>query len=327
MVTFRQVARSYASAVRAAEREQKSKAREAARLYKEHQKQQEIADVAETVRQYEEYIDALMSIHKNCTEKIDWKQIQNDPEPPLPKKQNLHESAAQQKFDNYKPSFLQKISGSRNKMQALEEAVDQAKIQDQKDFETAKETYEDWLKIQSIAKGVQAKDPQNYKNAISYFDPFSDISEMGSGIQFSFNPDFVEIELHVNTSEVIPNFIVTQTKTGKLSKRDMPKSKFNEMYQDYVCGGLLRVARETLAYLPVKMVAVHAIAKMVNTSTGHLEEMPILSAIIPPETLSNLNFDTLDPSDSLQNFVYNMKFAKTNGFSPVEKVNIKEIIK
>lgn len=327
MVTFKQVARSYTSAVKAAERDQKRRAREAARLYKEQQKQQEIADAAETVRRYEEYIDVLMSIHKNCTDKIDWQQVLDDPEPPQPEKQDTNETAAQQKLDNFKPSFFDKIFGSKKKVQALEKAVEQAKAQDQKDFEIAQQTYEDWEKTQAIAKGVQANDTQAYADAINYFEPFSDISDMGSKMQFSFDTDFVEIELHVNNTEVIPNYIVSQTKTGKLSQKDMPKGKFNELYQDYVCGGLLRVARETLAYLPVKMVAVHAMAEMVNSSIGHLEEVPIVSAIMPPETMDKLNFDTLDPSDSMQNFVHNMKFSKTNGFSQVDKVDVKEKIK
>jgi hypothetical protein len=327
MVTFKQVARSYTSAVKAAEREQKRQAREAARLYKEQQKQQEITNAAETVKRYEEYIDVLMSIHKNCTDKIDWQQIQDDPEPPKPVKQSTHENAARQKLDNFKPSFFDKIFGSKKKIQALEQKVEQAKAQDLKDFETAKETYEDWQKVQAIAKGVQVKDPQAYADALNYFEPFSDISDLGSKIQLSFEKDFVEIGLHVNNSKVIPNYVVSQTRTGKLSQKDMPKGKFNELYQDYVCGGLLRIARETLAYLPVQMVAVHAMTEMVNTTTGHLEEVPIVSAILPPETMDKLNFETLDPSDSMQNFVHNMKFSKTNGFSQVDKVDIKEIIK
>jgi len=327
MVTFKQVARSYASAVKAAERDKKRHARETARLYKEQQKQQEIADVAEIVKLYEEYIDVLMSIHKSCTDKIDWQQVLDDPEPPHPEKQTTNETAAKQKLENYKPSFFDKMFGSKKKVQALETAVEQSKAQDQKDFETAQQTYKDWEVTQTIAKGVQSKDTKAYADTIKYFEPFSDISELGSNMQISFNTDFIEIEFQVNNSEVIPNYVVSQTKTGKLSKKDMPKGKFNELYQDYVCGGLLRVARETLAYLPVKMVAIHAMAEMVNSSTGHLELVPIVSAIIPSETMEKLNFETLDPSDSMQNFVHNMKFSKTNGFSQVDKVDIKGKIK
>lgn len=57
MVTFRQVARSYVSAVKAAEREQKRRNKEATRLYKEQSKQQELANANDALRNYENYIN------------------------------------------------------------------------------------------------------------------------------------------------------------------------------------------------------------------------------------------------------------------------------
>ncbi|MCA9957335.1 MAG: hypothetical protein KC434_21550, partial [Anaerolineales bacterium] len=50
---------------------------------------------------------------------------------------------------------------------------------------------------------------------------------------------------------------------------------------------------------------------------GLLEETPILSVAIPRETSKGLNFDAVDPSDSMVNFVHNMKFQKTKGFQSV----------
>jgi len=326
MVTFRQVARTYVYLARAAERDRNRQAKESSRLYKEQIKQNEIENVTETIRRYEDYIKVLMSVHKNCADKIDWQQIIEDDEP-LVEKNNLHEDAAQKILNDFTPSFFEKIFGSKKKTQSLEQAIEQAKIQDKKDFDTAKETYADWQKIHEIANGVLAKNPQSYADALNYFEPFSSIDSFGSRIHMSFEKDYAEIELHVNDSEVIPDYIVSITKTGKLSKKDMPKSKFNELYQDYVCGGLLRVARETLAHLPIQTVVVHAMAKMVNTATGHLEDVAIVSSIVPLETLNSLNFETLDPSDSMKNFLHNMKFSKINGFSQVDKLNIKEKIK
>lgn len=327
MVTLRQVARSYTSAIRAAEREQKRRVRESALFYREQQKHREIVNVADAVKRYEEYIEVLVSIHKKCTEKIDWQQVRDDPEPPKPEKQTVHEIVARQKLDDYKPSLFDKIFRSEKKVQAFEEALEQAKVQDEKDFEAAKEIHKNWEATQSIALGVQSKDPQAYADAITYFNPFSDIKNLGSKIRLAFEPESVEIELHVNTSEVIPNYVLSQTRTGKLSQKDMPRGKFNEIYQDYVCGGVLRVAQETLAYLPVRMVIVHATAQLVNSSTGHLEEATIVSVIAPRQTMDKLNFYTLDPSDSMQNFLHNMKFSKTKGFNQVKRVTIEESTK
>ena len=331
MVTFKQVARSYAAASRAEERNRNARARESARAFKEQEKLEEINNATEAVDRYETYVNLLMSVHKSCSKRIDWELVKEDSEPIGPEKSDKNEADARFKRNAFKPSFFDKIFGSQNKIAALDKAIEAAIKQDQVDFDAAIKEYEDnhkeWVEIQSIADGVLNKEPQSYSDALDFFQPFNDIQELGSNIRISFDKEFLEIDLHVNTSEVIPDFIVSQTKTGKLSRRDMPKGKFNELYQDYVCGVLLRVARETLAYLPIKMVSIHALTKMVDTSTGHLDDTPIVSAIIPPETLERFNFDTIDQSDSMQNFVHNMKFSKTNGFSAVDKVDIKQTIK
>ena len=40
----------------------------------------------------------------------------------------------------------------------------------------------------------------------------------------------------------------------------MPKGRFHEIYQDYLCGCLLRVAREVFALFPVDTVLVTAVS-------------------------------------------------------------------
>jgi hypothetical protein len=40
------------------------------------------------------------------------------------------------------------------------------------------------------------------------------------------------------------------------------------------------------------------------------------------ETLSRLNLDAIDCSDAMQNFEHRMKFLKTAGFQPVEKLEL-----
>ena len=100
----------------------------------------------------------------------------------------------------------------------------------------------------------------------------------------------------------------------------MPKTRFSELYQDYVCSVVLRVGREIFALLPVEYVRISAIANMLNTQIGLMEEKPILSVIIKPETLNKINFHTVDPSDCMRNFVHSMKFKKTSGFEAVDKI-------
>lgn len=126
--------------------------------------------------------------------------------------------------------------------------------------------------------------------------------------------------LHVNGEHVIPYEAKTLLKNGKLSVKPVPKGRFYEIYQDYVCCGVLRVAREFYALLPADMLIVTAMTDLLNTKTGHFEEQSILSAVIPRKTLDRLNFETLDPSDSMANFLHRMDFKKTKGFAAIEPI-------
>ncbi len=76
-----------------------------------------------------------------------------------------------------------------------------------------------------------------------------------------------------------------------------------------------------LALLPIEMAIVTVVADLLNPMTGYMEETPILSVAIPRETLEGLNFEMLDPSDSMSNFVHRMNFKKTKGFNAVEKLS------
>ncbi len=97
----------------------------------------------------------------------------------------------------------------------------------------------------------------------------------------------------------------------------------SKLYQDHICSASMRIAREVFAYLPIDYARINAVSKIVNTKTGHLEEQPILSVLYLPKTIESLNLDTIDPSDSMQNFVHTMNFNKIRGFSVVEKAELK----
>lgn len=329
MATLKGAMRSYGATVRRMEREQQRQAREAAKKFKEQQKLQEIQNATQAVSDWENYVDTIQSVHKNCTEPIDWKQIEDTVNPTEPVIEVKYELAAKYKLDNFKPSFFDKILGSTQKrVNKLNESLNAAKSKDKNEYDLKYKKYLDelnnWEELQNISKGVKSKDPEHYKNALEYFEPFSDIGELGTKISFSFDQNFIDIDLHVNSFDVIPDYELKQTSTGKLSKKGMPKSRFNELYQDHICSASIRVAREVFAYLPLSCARINALSKIVNTKTGHLEEQPILSVIFLPKTINSLNLETIDPSDSMQNFVHNMIFSKTKGFSIVEKVELEK---
>lgn len=328
MTTFKGAVRSYTATLKRMERDQQRRAREAAKRYKELQKQEEIANAAQAVSDYNNYIETIQSLHKNCTESVNWEEVKSSTPPEKPVKLAEEENKAVLKRKDYTPSFFDKLFKSVDKkIKRLDSNIEQAKLKDTKRYELDKVNYQDelndWNEIQTIAKGIDENKDQSYIDAIKYFNPFADLSELGSNLYFNVTNNIVDVDLKINGDDVIPNYELKQTSTGKLSKKNISKTKFNELYQDHICSSCMRVAREIFAYLPVDYARVNAIAKVLNSSTGHLEEQPILSVIFTENTIKQLNLETIDPSDSLINFVHNMKFSKTNGFNVVDKVELK----
>lgn len=329
MATLNSAIRSYGASVRRMNREQQKQARESVKRFKDQQRIEEIENAQQAVYDWENYVEILQSVHKNCTEPIYWIQIENAEKPIEPIFEPKSEIIAKNKLDNFKPSFLDKLFGStQKKVNRLNDFLELAQTKDQKEYDANYTEYLDelnnWQELQEISTGIKNREADFYKKALQYFDPFSDIGELGTRISFNFEQNHIDIDLHVNSLDVIPDYELKQTSTGKLSKKNMPKTRFNELYQDHVCSASMRIAREVFAYLPIDYARINAIAKIVNTKTGYLEEQPILSVIFPPETIDSLNLEAIDPSDSMQNFVHNMNFSKTKGFSVVEKVELKK---
>jgi hypothetical protein len=316
--------------VRRIERAEKRRASNVARQYREIQKQEAFENGQQIVEEYNNYINLISSTHKESSEKIDWHEILKESEPSKPILENERETKAINNLSNYRPSFFAKILGTEKKtIRKLEQLVTNSKQLDIQEYEKNLKQYSDILKEwnlnQQFAKGVLSFDTESYSKVIKYLDPFSDIDDLGSGLKIDFEKEYAEITLFANGTTVIPDFILSQTATGKVSKKKMPIGKFYELYQDYICSSVLRIARECFSFLPINYVFVNVESELINTVNGQLEKQNILSVAIPVLTLEKLNFETIDPSDSMRNFIHKMKFSKTAGFNIVEKVLPNEI--
>ena len=319
--------RSFAAAGRRIERENQRQVRVATQQFKQLQKQEELADASAAVASYDSYVGLLKNIHHECSDAISWSAFERESAPPAPKLGNTHELNAQAALDFYLPSFFDKLFGrTERKRKQLAAAVEEANQRDQQLFAEQQTTHEqavaDWQDRRDLARQVLARDVSVYRQVFEVFTPFAGIDALGTDLEFTFTADHIEVDVHVNSVEIIPDFIVSRLASGKLSRKTLPPSKFNELYQDYVCGCLLRVAREVQAHLPVSIVVVHAVAKQLNPTTGHIEPQVIVSAAMPRQTLDQLRFVGLDPSDAMRNFNHAMKFAKTTGFQFVNRVGL-----
>ena len=175
--------------------------------------------------------------------------------------------------------------------------------------------------LQPFAQSVLAGDIDAYFKVIEQVGPFDDLLEYGSGFEVGTDdPKMMEIEFQVKSDDIIPTQYPNMKASGEIVMKDFSKSAYFELVQDYVSSTMLRVARDTFALLPVQQVIIHAVDKVLNPATGNDEEVTIASAKIKRDAMATLNFERIDPSDCLESFESNVKFKKTAGYSPVDRV-------
>lgn len=318
--------RSVRAAYRAAERDARRRQRELERQQKEQERMAELQRAAYEVERYENYIQVLVSVHTECGPKVDWHSIASSVEPQQPLRSNARETEARRAEATYKPGLLDRLLKREEVKRAeLATEVERARLADdaahQRALDSWRQEIQECKKSKELAARVLALEPKGLIEAIEEIDPFSDVSELGTGINFrTADSGFLEAIITVHSDSVVPKESKSLLKSGRLSVKQMPKGKFNELFQDYVCGCVLRVANELFALLPIEAVIVTAEDTLLNSATGHLEETPIVSALIPRASMARLNLEHLDPSDSMDNFVHRMNFKKTKGFEGVEKL-------
>ena len=315
--------RSVGAAVREAERQAKRKQRELERQQRHYEKMAELEQAAYEVETFENYIERLQSLHKEARPTIRWNDMRSAPEPQKPAWSEHSANHAREQRNHYTPSLLDKLLRRVAKKQhLLFQEIEEAKTKDEVTYQEALRQYEqehvDWEDGRKFAQRVLAGDVQAQIEAINEFNPFTELGELGSRVLFQIEdgqPPIAVLEVH--GEDVMPKESRSLLKSGKISVKQMTKGRFYELYQDYVCSSVLRVANEFFTIIPVESVIVTAVDNLLNTRTGHLEEQAILSVAIPRKTFGSLNLSTIDPSDAMQNFIHRMDFKKTKGFLEV----------
>lgn len=283
-------------------------------LQRELEKKAKQITVKMEVEEYESYMEGIQSLHKECSSAVDWNEMKGTPAP-FEGDKGPREEGAMYTLENYKPGFfarLFRLVGRQRKK--LELSVEEAKRSDQ-------EEYTAWQEKVTIATEVLNHNEEAYNYALDNYTPLEELQDIGGDLEFELlAPEKLMISFQANEDSVIPYEVKSISPTGRLSVRQMQIGKFNEAYQDYVCSASLRMAREAFAVLPIHTLYLHAQGGMLDTMTGFEKKETILSVKFDRATLEGLNFDLLDPSDSMQNFEHNMDLMKTKGFQVVKKL-------
>ncbi|PYJ97997.1 MAG: hypothetical protein DME23_13355 [Verrucomicrobia bacterium] len=294
-------------AMQAAERRQQRDAqrrlRELERQAKERAKLSAIEQANLEVETFQNQLDVLLSVHKELGEPWDWKAIAASLPPPCPQRNSRKEQRAKQRA-----AVL-----PAHQREASQILIEQGRLKDEEEFQRAAQAYSEqlaeWEKLKNLARRILAGEHKAFTETLVELNPFAEISDLGSAIHFTVHTaKLVECVLKVNGKQAIPTELKALTASGKVSIKPMPKGRFHEIYQDYVCGCVLRIARELFALFPVDTALVTASVDSSDPRTGRVTELPVLSVVIPRAVTARLDFGQLDPSDAMENFQHRGDF-------------------
>ncbi|MFS0781775.1 DUF4236 domain-containing protein [Bacillus sp. 1P06AnD] len=260
--------------------------------------------------EYENKIDRMLSLHKEADDPVQWEDMVHSSSPAA-----IYKEKAVRTYKEFKPSLFNKLlSNGDAKREKLRLAIADAEKKDES-------IYKDWLETVDFAKRIIEGDLDAYVEAIEIMRPLDDIIEFGSGFEcIAIDSDNMVVEFDVHSDTIVPKEQLSLTKTGKLSVKAMPKGKYYDYQQDYVCSCILRIARDLFALLPLQTIVINANDTIRDSSTGHLKTICILSVSIEKGRLNTLNFEHIDCSDSMANFPHHMAFKKWSGFHEVSKL-------
>ena len=296
--------------------------REAARRYRLHiAEQKRLAAenlktfAGATVEAHENHLEMIVTLHHDAADPSDWPQvIAAAPPPPVQERENQ----ARRALESYRPSLFERLFGGAKRRRAeLEAAIPTASA---KDEASHREALDQWTQYQQTARGIVQGDLRAYQVAIDNLGPFEEIEGIGGKVE-----THVVEQTVVEASVLVPHAIVPTIEhkllsSGKLSTKDMPKAKYWGFYQGHVCSAAIRVARELFHLLPIARVFVDVGTVRLNPATGHMTNDTFLSVEFDRERLLGLNFQRIDPSESVQSFRHAMEFKKSTGFAPIERL-------
>lgn len=249
-------------------------------------------DAADQVAAYEQQLQMIRRVHETCSETIDWKKISEQPAP----------ASRSVSFNASNDSFSEDLHDANN-----------SKFDD----------YGDWKKLHDLSGKILAGDIDSYLEVLAEVKPFEDLTEYGSDFEVGTDdPSSMTVEFNVKSEEVVPQETLALTSTGKLSRKALAKSTRNDIVQDYICSCVIRIAREMFALLPVDRVLINAKDSILNTATGHNEDVTLVSVIFDRARFMDTDFSRIDPSDLIEAYPSNMAFKKTSGLGAVEELHL-----
>ena len=302
------------------ERSEVNRLRELEREAKAQEKLSALERARLEVNTHETRVALLLSVHRERVEVRDWHRVLAALDPYIPLQSPRKE--------------LDVRLAACAEARALDEiALQDVRIEDRRAVERAladdARAVEMRRRDRAIAARVLCADLDAWHAAIVRWNPFRELESLGVTVKLEFySRDVVHCWVTVRGPEIIPQDAKTLTSTGKLSVKPMAKARFHEIYQDYVCGCMLRTANEIFGFLPVQAALVTASVGFIDTATGQFEVRPVLSVGFSRDAFASLTLDKVDPSDAIDGFVHRgdaKASRRTGAFVPIEPLSLEDL--
>lgn len=269
------------------------------------------------VQKFCEHINGIRLLHTNCGPTIAWNKIANRMRP-FEGEIGPAEFDAIRKKENYKPTFLEKITGKDKKnLISLDEEIKNARL---KDFNVL----EQWKLKRERAEAILNKDIDAYLKVISETNPFEEVAEYGSEFEFGTDdPDVMYVRFDSNGRDVVPEQALKINERGKISKRKLTKTEYYDILQDYICSCSIKIARELFAILPISHVIINVEETISDDILSISRKDTVLSVDFSRSSLQTVSSFNMDPSELIEQYSdeYHMDFLKTKGFKAVKPID------
>jgi hypothetical protein len=312
------------------EREAVRNLRELERQHRAYEKAAAAERALTEAATFENYLTLIVSLHKDCSDPWKWHTLVETPPPERPTRLSAREQTALRARDGYKPGLAQRIFGdAKRERSRLDQAVTTAKNADDGAYQQAVSKFEMgytlWQTRKSLGARIVAAERTAYREALDHAGAFEELDSYDTKVSVTaVEDDAIALHCEITDPEIVPTEEVKLTAGRKLTTKTMAVGRYWDLYQDHVCSCALRVARETLAVLPITRAVVSVGTKKLDTSTGHQRLVTLITVMCSREVLQSLNFSAIDPSDAMTNFPHRMKFKKSSGFEPVEPIALDE---
>lgn len=310
---------------------EKSHRRERAELRRlqNEEKARDLQHARTMAEKHEEYLKTLVSYHLFAPNVINWNAIVQARMPNKPSFLKTKEVQARCARDDFKPGFFVRLlRQERKKIRKLDDAITRAISEDYAMYQSSIEKWHNATaklkKMKSLAEGVLKNDNKSKISALKSRGVLNSIREVEVHTVFEVieGTGLVHATINISDDSIIPRKANSLLASGKLSKRKIPLSLLHSTYQDHVCSLSLRAAKEVAVTIFDNHFIVTMEVDRIDSKSGHVRPMAILSTKYERNTLDSLNFHQLDPSDAMENFDHKMDFLKTKGFREINPIDI-----